>query len=394
MPAPTSTSALPDGTSALVLAVINAHYELAALLLDKGADPNADAQGWTALHQIAWSRRHNTGFNLPGPVPTGGLDSLELVRRLVRKGANVNARADERAARRQSQHAEPHRRDAVSDGRQVRRRAADERAARARAPTPSIKTELGTTALMAAAGVGIWAPGENPGTHEEALAAVKVALEAGGGERQRRRQQRRDGAARRRLSRRRDSGHSVPADKGARLDVRNKKGMDAGERGRRRGVHAGGAEALSRSGGAAAPPMRERGMPVPTGAARRRAGTCRRRCRRRRRRHSCQHRDRADGVFTEAQAARGQVHYRSSCAPLPQRRSAGRQRRAGAGRRRVHSLAGAGRPWTIWCRRSSGRCRRRRRTRSGMPPTSDIVSYLLKSERRPGGRRASCRWTR
>ena len=59
---------LPDGTSALALAVMNAHYELAALLLDQGADPNADAQGWTALHQIAWTRRPNYGYNLPGPV--------------------------------------------------------------------------------------------------------------------------------------------------------------------------------------------------------------------------------------------------------------------------------------------------------------------------------------
>ena len=70
---------LSDGTSPLVLAVINAHYELAGLLLERGANPNADAQGWTALHQIAWSRRHNAGFNLPGPVQTGNLDSLELV---------------------------------------------------------------------------------------------------------------------------------------------------------------------------------------------------------------------------------------------------------------------------------------------------------------------------
>ncbi len=30
----------PDGTSALVLAIINAHYDLAAMLLDKGANPN------------------------------------------------------------------------------------------------------------------------------------------------------------------------------------------------------------------------------------------------------------------------------------------------------------------------------------------------------------------
>ena len=62
------------------------------------------AQGWTALHQIAWSRRHNAGFNLPGPVPTGP--------RQPRSGAAARGarrrrrtRADEGAARRQPQHA-------------------------------------------------------------------------------------------------------------------------------------------------------------------------------------------------------------------------------------------------------------------------------------------------
>src|SRR5437867_7339804 len=30
----------PDGTTALVLAIINAHYDLAAMLLEHGADPN------------------------------------------------------------------------------------------------------------------------------------------------------------------------------------------------------------------------------------------------------------------------------------------------------------------------------------------------------------------
>ena len=49
----------------LVLATINAHYELAGSLLDKGADPTAAAQGWTALHQVAWSRRHNAGSISP-----------------------------------------------------------------------------------------------------------------------------------------------------------------------------------------------------------------------------------------------------------------------------------------------------------------------------------------
>ena len=132
MPAPTSTSACADGMSALVLALYNAHYELAAFLLDRGADPNAAAQGWTALHQVAWSRRPNRGFNLPGAVPTGSLDSLELVRRLVARGADVNARLTEGAARRQPQHAESDWRDAVRDGGEDGRRPADAAAARAR----------------------------------------------------------------------------------------------------------------------------------------------------------------------------------------------------------------------------------------------------------------------
>ncbi len=172
---------LADGTSALVLAVTNAHYELAAVLLDAGADPNADEQGWTALHQLAWSRRWNMGFNLPGPYRTGGLNGLELARRLVAAGADVNAR----------QHKEP------MDGNRnklnrigatpflLAAKSCDVplmRTLLALGADPAITTEEGTTALMAAAGVGIWAPGENPGTHEEALAAVKLAFEVGGGD--------------------------------------------------------------------------------------------------------------------------------------------------------------------------------------------------------------------
>ena len=83
---------LRDGTSALVLSVMNGHYELAGLLLDYGADATADRQGWSALHQVAWTRRPNSGSNLPGAVPTGTLDSLDLVRKLLRYGADVNAR--------------------------------------------------------------------------------------------------------------------------------------------------------------------------------------------------------------------------------------------------------------------------------------------------------------
>jgi ankyrin repeat protein len=55
--------------NAFLLAAANAHYELASLLLDAGADPNAAPQGWTALHQVTWVRKVGVGDN--GPAPQG-----------------------------------------------------------------------------------------------------------------------------------------------------------------------------------------------------------------------------------------------------------------------------------------------------------------------------------
>ncbi len=172
---------LLDGTSALVLAATNAHYEVAAELLERGAEPNGAAQGWTALHQIAWSRRWNMGFNLPGPAQTGQLDSLELVRQLAARGADLNAR----------QTKEP----ADGNRNKLDRLGATAFVLAAKScdvplmelllelgADASLTTNAGTTAVMAAAGVGIWAPGENPGTHAECLAAVTLALDSGGGD--------------------------------------------------------------------------------------------------------------------------------------------------------------------------------------------------------------------
>jgi uncharacterized protein len=172
---------MPDGMSPLVLSLLNGHYELASFLLDRGADPNAAGQGWTALHQIVWTRRPNTGFNLPGAIATGGVNSLDVVRKLAQRGADVNAR----------QTREP--RDGFRN--QLNRIGATPFLLAAKSvdlplmrvllelgADPKIATEDGTTALMAAAGVGIWAPGENPGTDDEAFAALKMVYEAGGGD--------------------------------------------------------------------------------------------------------------------------------------------------------------------------------------------------------------------
>ncbi len=63
----------PQGsTSALVLAVGSAHFELASVLLEAGADPNAAAQGWTALHEMTWARKCGQGDNNPCPGWHGG----------------------------------------------------------------------------------------------------------------------------------------------------------------------------------------------------------------------------------------------------------------------------------------------------------------------------------
>jgi len=169
-----------DGTSALHLALINARYELAIWLLDHGANANADGPGWTPFHQLEWTRRPNVGRLIP-PIPSGNPDitTMDVAKALVAHGADVNAR----------QRKEP------SDGhRHMRNRlgatpfflaakAADPEMMRflvANGADPLIGTNEHTTPLMAAAGVGIWQLGENPGTNEEGLEAVKLALELGG----------------------------------------------------------------------------------------------------------------------------------------------------------------------------------------------------------------------
>src|SRR5262249_51874290 len=60
-----------DGTSALLLAVTNGHFELAANLLEAGADPNAAGPGYTALHIITVVRKPGLGDNDPAPTGSG-----------------------------------------------------------------------------------------------------------------------------------------------------------------------------------------------------------------------------------------------------------------------------------------------------------------------------------
>ena len=178
--------ALPGGMSALAVATLNAHYDLGVWLLEQGADPSADEQGWTALHQLVWARRPNLGFNNPAPIPTGLVSDLEFVEALVEHGADINARETKEPRGGDGSGAPGGYRNVlnrvgatpfllaakavdVALMRLLVRLGAD----------PLLPNEDGTTPLMVAAGVGIWAVGESPGTNEEALQAVKLMLELG-----------------------------------------------------------------------------------------------------------------------------------------------------------------------------------------------------------------------
>ena len=169
--------ARPDATgpSALNLAVANAHYELAALLLGAGADANAAGHGWTALHTITWVRKPGRGSNDPAPPGSGNMDSIELVRKLVAHGADLNARMTSRSrgGSLNSAGSTPFLMAAKTGDAELMRLLAEMGA------DPLLGNEDNTTPLMVAAGVGTRSPDEDAGTETEALEAVKVALELG-----------------------------------------------------------------------------------------------------------------------------------------------------------------------------------------------------------------------
>jgi len=166
-----------SGISAMVLATANAHFELAAAMLDAGADPNASAQGWTALHQITWVRKPGRGDNDPAPEVSGNVSSLDLVRKLVAHGANVNARMTKQGNVGRTLldmiGATPFLMAARTGDAPMMRLLAELGA------DPLLPNKDNTAPIIAAAGLGTYSPGEDPGTELEVLEAVKLCLDLG-----------------------------------------------------------------------------------------------------------------------------------------------------------------------------------------------------------------------
>ncbi|MBI3858513.1 MAG: ankyrin repeat domain-containing protein [Planctomycetes bacterium] len=167
------------GTSALILAVENGHFELAMALVQAGADPNDQRSGYAPLHTLTWVRKPHRGDGedgQPAPAGSGKLTSLEFVREIVKRGAEVNL--------------------ALAKGESGGGKLGVEGAtpfllAARRADLPYLKllVELGAdplrpnqegcTPLMTAAGYGTLAPTEEAGTEEESIDCVKYLLAKG-----------------------------------------------------------------------------------------------------------------------------------------------------------------------------------------------------------------------
>src|SRR5690606_11232046 len=177
----------PDGATALVIAIINAHYDFAALLIEHGADPNVvDSSGMGALYAAVDMHRLAVGHGRPNPKPSGLLDSPDIVELLLEHGADPNARLSKPIMQWQHTFGD----SALGEGATPFLRAAKSgdveimRLLLAGGADPRHTMPNGATALMYAAGLG-WrngsplAPSYDQGTEAEAIEAIELLLDLG-----------------------------------------------------------------------------------------------------------------------------------------------------------------------------------------------------------------------
>jgi len=167
-----------DGSTAMLVAIQNGHYDVARYLVEKGGDINkANQKGWTPLYLSVKHRNLETG-TIPVPNQSQASDFITL---LLDRNVDVNARVKANTEIRNGQRATWFNeagatafvRAALCGDIEMMRKLL------AKGADPKIATEDGTTALMAAAGVGYSEGFIHYRSNEESIEAVKLLLELG-----------------------------------------------------------------------------------------------------------------------------------------------------------------------------------------------------------------------
>ncbi|MEM9079336.1 MAG: ankyrin repeat domain-containing protein [Verrucomicrobiota bacterium] len=178
-PKKVTAKAMRAGMAPLLLAIENGHFELAMRLVEMGADVNDLRSGFGPLHVLTWVRKPERGDGANGIAPpriAGEMGSLDLVKALVARGAEVDLRLEK------GEH----------KAGQVNPKGATDFLLGAKTcdldymkllvelgADVTIPNGEGTSALLAAAGLGVSAPGEEAAREGEVIPVVKYLLEMG-----------------------------------------------------------------------------------------------------------------------------------------------------------------------------------------------------------------------